>query len=142
MTVTNRIPPVRPHAKVPKGENHPMWRGEAASVSAKRTRSWNRYEIGKCERCGKDGFDRHHIDSDLNNHSPENIAVYCRSCHMEIDGRKANLKKTLECRICGRDWGPFRHGRCERCSCYFVLHGTERPIDHPGRGQFSKKGRA
>ena len=42
------------------------------------------------------------------------------------------------CAICGRDYKPYRKGRCPRCDAYFRWHGKERPLDHPGRGQFHK----
>lgn len=68
----------------PKNSN---WKGEAATPESKRERAERRYALGDCEFCGKPATDRHHRNGDLDNHEKENIAILCRRCHMELDGR-------------------------------------------------------
>lgn len=47
------------------------------------------FSLRQCDRCGAPGTERHHRDDNpLNNH-PDNIAIYCRRCHMIVDGRTA-----------------------------------------------------
>lgn len=39
--------------------------------------------VGACQSCGSTGrLDIHHKDRDKRNHSPDNLAVLCRRCHM------------------------------------------------------------
>jgi 5-methylcytosine-specific restriction endonuclease McrA len=38
-------------------------------------------EIGPCVKCGREKSERHHIDDNPLNNSPENIMPLCRSCH-------------------------------------------------------------
>lgn len=138
-----RIPEKRPLANVRRGEQHQEWKGDAASSSSKWARARHKYVLTPCDICGEDAMDFHHIDGNNANNSPENVAALCRRCHMSVDGRlekfrrigKPREAKTFACRICGRVKKPYRHGRCPMCSCYFILHGKERPINHPGRGQ-------
>lgn len=52
-------------------------------------------EMRPCEGCGRPGLDRHHIDGDPLNNSPENIVVLCRRCHMEQDGRLERAAERL-----------------------------------------------
>ena len=66
---------------------HYCWKGENASPTSKRKRAQRRYPMGPCEQCGKPGRDRHHINGDINNNRPDNIAILCRRCHMQADGR-------------------------------------------------------
>lgn len=71
---------------------HGFWKGEKAKDKTKRKRTQRRYTLGPCERCGKEGRDRHHVDADLNNNRPDNILILCRRCHMEVDGRMKDGK--------------------------------------------------
>ena len=73
------------------GDQHPQWRGDVASASSKRGRARRLYKLGNCERCGKKATDRHHIDGNAGNNLSSNIAILCRRCHMEIDGRLVQL---------------------------------------------------
>lgn len=75
--------------RIPRGENHYAWKGDAALPTTKRLRAQARYELGDCESCGAQATDRHHKDGDTGNNVPENIAILCRRCHMTIDGRLA-----------------------------------------------------
>lgn len=68
-------------------EKNPNWRGVAAGVDGKRRRAHRWYDASQCSRCGSGYAERHHIDGDIGNNAPENIAILCRRCHMEADGR-------------------------------------------------------
>ncbi len=70
-----------------RGESHYGWKGDAALVTTKRQRTQAMFSLGPCIRCGEDARDRHHIDGDTGNNVRENIAILCRRCHMEVDGR-------------------------------------------------------
>lgn len=43
--------------------------------------------IGPCEKCGDENTERHHIDDDPQNNSPENIMALCRRCHTLEHGK-------------------------------------------------------
>jgi hypothetical protein len=65
----------------------------------------------------------HHLD----------VEPVCHSCNIkrgfargEFRSRKGQGQKTFACRVCGREEGPFRHGRCNRCRQYFDVHGADR----------------
>ena len=73
------------------GDQHPQWKGDTASGSSKRGRARRLFKLRDCERCGKKATDRHHIDGNAGNNSPFNIAILCRHCHMQVDGR---IRKT------------------------------------------------
>ena len=115
------------------GEQHPEWKGDAAQANTKRNRAQRRYPLGPCEDCGKQGIDRHHKDEDTGNNVPENIAILCRRCHMQRDGRLARLGHQIHldrqppqpCRICGRNYKPLRKGRCGACDMYWRRAGKE-----------------
>lgn len=76
-----------------RGPSHYAWKGDAASKSSGRERARNRYPLTPCERCGKPGLDRHHVDGNTLNNAPANIQILCRRCHMEVDGRKDLLRE-------------------------------------------------
>lgn len=121
-----------------RGPKHPEWKGDAANPKTKRNRAVRLYELRACDRCGKPGTDRHHRDGDTGNNTPENIAILCRHCHMEIDGRLASLAAhsaarhhplpAKACLHCGRLAKPLRRGRCGACSEYLRRRGQERPL--------------
>ena len=124
------------------GSENPQWKGDKATIAAKRLRAGKLYpEVGRCEGCGADAIDRHHKNGDTGDNSPENIAFLCRRCHMAEDGRlEAFLKWSRDrkgksfkdpspCVICSQLYKPLRKGRCGRCSQYYAAHGVERPPD-------------
>jgi hypothetical protein len=70
------------------GAEHHGWVGEAVSEKGGRTRAQRLYrDIGPCWACGSEKSERHHIDGDTSNNAVANIAIVCRRCHMEADGR-------------------------------------------------------
>ena len=127
------------------GDAHYAWKGDDATPASKRQRARYLFALGTCDRCGKPGVDRHHIDGDTGNNAPENIMVVCRHCHMEIDGRLQQAVESLarsrnsrqreitRCKICGRTYCPLRLGRCASCAAYFRRWGKERPPEWWGR---------
>jgi hypothetical protein len=44
-------------------------------------------EIGPCAKCGEKKSERHHIDDNPHNNSPQNIMPLCRRCHTIIHGK-------------------------------------------------------
>lgn len=82
--------------KFKRGADHYLWKGDSATDHTKRRRAENWYpEKRKCQRCGKDAYDRHHSDGNLNDGTPENILFLCRRCHMETDGRLNKFKNAM-----------------------------------------------
>jgi hypothetical protein len=76
------------------GAEHHSWKGDGIAERSGRTRARRAYpQVGPCARCGSDTAERHHIDDDTRNNSPENIAILCRRCHMLADGRLEWLKQ-------------------------------------------------
>src|SRR5687768_17141450 len=74
--------------RVKSGEKHHAWMGENISEKGGRKRALRLYrDIGPCWNCGREPAERHHIDGDTGINSPSNIAIVCRRCHMESDGR-------------------------------------------------------
>jgi hypothetical protein len=125
------------------GPAHPAWKGDAASDNVKRKRARRLYPLGPCERCGKPGRHRHHIDGNPGNNDPSNIKIVCPRCHMVIDGRLARFIagakrataarqracRLRRCRICGCETKKFCcHGRCHSCHSYYTYHGYERTV--------------
>lgn len=108
------------------GQDHPSWRGAMASDNSKRHRAWRRFSLGPCERCGNPGTDRHHRNGNLDD--LRDIAILCRRCHMQSDGRLERLKSIASsykrrrsdqpCNNCGAKAFPLRKGRCHRCNEY------------------------
>jgi hypothetical protein len=104
----------------------PLFKGDEATIGVKRRRALRRYALGPCERCGKPGVDHHHKDDDVGNNARDNIAILCRRCHMEVDGRLAafyekarqsdyKVKPIKPCVICNQPARPPRKGLCPRC---------------------------
>ena len=76
------------------GPDHHAWMGGDVSEKGGRSRAIRRYrDIGPCWACGAEPAERHHIDGDTSNNEPFNIAVVCRRCHMESDGRLDEFKE-------------------------------------------------
>lgn len=102
-TCRNRATAVLPHVQAirsasHKGPRNKWWKGEAVSVKGGRTRAQRAFPIVRaCEACGEDKkrIDRHHKDGNTKNNSPENIAFFCRRCHMTVDGRLAALPNQM-----------------------------------------------
>ena len=61
----------------------------------------------RCCACGRSAsrFEIHHIDGDRRNDVPENLAVYCRSCHIALHGERLTRVKQP-----GPDWAGFLNG--------------------------------
>lgn len=120
------------------GTQNTVWKGDVACNSSKRERCQRRFKLGKCERCGKRGTDRHHKDGNPGNNNPRNVMVVCRRCHMIIDGRLESsikrlkqlssvFKRAKKCLACKRPYKPLRHGRCAACQAFFRTHGRDHP---------------
>jgi hypothetical protein len=70
------------------GPEHHAWMGENITEKGGRSRAQRRYrDIGPCWDCGAEKAERHHIDGDTANNDLSNIAIVCRRCHMQRDGR-------------------------------------------------------
>ena len=115
----------RDETTVPRGEASPFFKGDNAVDSSKRERARKLYpNLGSCEMCAAVAVERHHKDGNTGNNSPENIAILCRRCHMETDGRLVEFIKAGQhppqppkaCADCGRLYKPLRQGRCGSCS--------------------------
>ncbi len=134
-----------PHKVVLRGEASPQWKGDAANPSTKRARARKMYPLGPCEKCGRQAVDRHHRDGNTGNNARDNVAVLCRRCHMDEDGRLAVFKLTSTslrgpqppkpCANCKRLKKPLWRGRCHACNEYFRRRGVERPYVEDGRAE-------
>lgn len=72
------------------GKKSHLWKGDKATEIAGHTRAVKAF---KCP----EGKERHHIDGNPLNNSPENIMLVTRKQHMELDGRMEKLRKGLRC---------------------------------------------
>ncbi len=120
------------------GEEHPSWKGDAATDHSKRGRARQAFPLGPCEVCGQPGIERHHRDENTGNNSPENVQIVCRSCHSAIHERGQRVGEKLKkppvpCINCGREAKPTRKGRCGACDWWWRKHGIERPARLFGR---------
>lgn len=78
------------------GEQNSNWKGDAVSRAIGHDRARRMFTLpDQCEGegCEAPPYDRHHIDGDTLNNTPENIAFLCRSCHMQADGRLRVLQE-------------------------------------------------
>ena len=122
-----------------RGPESSQWKGEDAKPESKRARARRMYQLGLCQRCGQQATERHHIDGNTGNNSLENIAILCRRCHMQWDGRLATWHKNSPshrglqpaklCSNCGLPSKPLRRGRCTPCAQYLRMNGIERPVE-------------
>lgn len=107
-----------------------------ATIKGAHNRARRLVPLRSCDECGAPGRDRHHIDGNPFNNVLANIAVLCRRCHMEADGRMARfveaaggrITKPLPakpCAVCKRQYKPLRKGRCSRCDRHWRMHGSE-----------------
>lgn len=118
-----------------RGAECPNWKGELAGRCSKqqRARAYKRYKKS-CERCGlRKGLDTVFLDGNKDNLIPENLALYCRRCRMEVDGTLANLiatpkrqPSTRDCKICGRATNRLWYDRCHACNEFWRRNGFER----------------
>lgn len=73
---------------------------DSVTVMAGRRRAQRMYPvIGACIRCGAGKAERHHVDGNTLNNRSSNIAVLCRKCHMELDGRLEEFQRQAKRRI-------------------------------------------
>ena len=79
-----------------------------------------RFQLGTCELCGLvPANQRHHVDRNPLNNSPENVKRLCQRCHIfvhmldETWGR--GLVQPRECVICGEFFQPERTRRGKLC---------------------------
>lgn len=70
--------------------NNPHWKGPNAIQKTGRTRAERKFYCPK-------GLERHHIDGNPLNNSPNNIAFITRSEHMKLDGRLDKLHSKRRC---------------------------------------------
>lgn len=68
----------------PTGPAHHSWRGDQVGNWGARRRAQKVVPSGNCEVCGQPGADRHHIDRNILNNNPTNIAYLCRSHHAQL----------------------------------------------------------
>lgn len=56
--------------------------------------------IGACVKCGNEKTERHHIDDNPMNNSPENIMALCRRCHT-VEHKKSLPEEAIKkgCKI-------------------------------------------
>jgi hypothetical protein len=79
--------------RIRRGSEHHAWKGDAVTPKGGRTRALRYYkDIGPCSACGAQHAERHHKDGDTANNEPDNIAILCRKCHMEADGRMEEFR--------------------------------------------------
>ena len=82
-------PPIRYllRSEAMKGEKNHNWKGDKAGKNMGHIRAIKKFPKQPCEVCSNDHSERHHIDGNTLNNSPENIKFLCRKHHMELDGR-------------------------------------------------------
>ena len=79
--------------------DHYNWQGDAISEKGGRKRALKLYrDVGSCTNCGAAKAERHHRDANTANNDPSNIAILCRRCHMEEDGRLEATRATASAR--------------------------------------------
>ncbi len=100
------------------------WKGDLATKGAGRGRARLRFPLGPCQRCGKEGIDRHHKDGNTLNNNPENILILCRLCHMKEDGRMESFSKILHQQSIERAINECGHGDWKQCK---VCHKWDDP---------------
>jgi len=79
--------------RIKHGVRHANWVGSDVSVKGGRTRALRLYPQGPCVDCGSEKGERHHVNGDTSDNSPENVKFPCRSCHMKCDGRLQRLSE-------------------------------------------------
>lgn len=126
---TDQTRPKPSYIRVPRPH---LWLSTVSHPNVGRQRARRVYTLaGACGRCGTaPALDRHHVDGNTLNNSPENILQVCRRCHMEIDGRLEFLRRECQkggmfyrtplppkpCASCGKPSKPLRRGLCHNCN--------------------------
>lgn len=83
------------------GEDHHMRKGDNVSPGGGRQRARRMYKnIGPCVKCGSEKSERHHVNGNTFDNSPENIQLLCRKCHINTDGRAELLRELARLRRC------------------------------------------
>lgn len=82
--------------QMPKLEQSPFWKGSDVTPSTGRLRAEKMYPLQPCEICGSKNSERHHIDRNPVNNSPENILFVCRKHHIIFDER---IRKAIQARL-------------------------------------------
>lgn len=89
------------------GAENCNWKGDAAKQRSGRSRALRLYPtIGPCRKCGAKKAERHHINGNTLDNSPENIEALCRRCHMDSDGRLEASREHM--RIAGKKGNAAR----------------------------------
>ncbi len=88
-----------------KGRRNPNWKGGVSEYYnhylMKKMRILKLQQTkGKCEICGKHGYQIHHKDNSKNNHNIENLILVCAKCH-GILGRGRHNKTSKFIRLYG-----------------------------------------
>jgi len=93
---TDHRPPPNGH-----GSLNSNWKGHAARDPRQRTRLW--YQAESCEVCGATKTDRrierHHINKDVYDNSPQNIAILCSLCHKAAESPHRSIMRVTVDRI-------------------------------------------
>ena len=78
------------------GSNNPNWKGRESSADSAYERTRRIYPmLGICAMCSSPAIDRHHVNGDYHNNSPENVMMLCRRDHMKLDGRLETLRERI-----------------------------------------------
>jgi len=93
---TGHQPPPNGH-----GPFNSNWKGHAARNPRDRARLW--YQAESCEVCGATKADRrierHHINKDIYDNSPDNIAILCSLCHKAAESPHRTIMRVTVDRI-------------------------------------------
>jgi hypothetical protein len=75
------------------GPAHHAWKGDNVSAATARCRTKRAFpDAESCTQCGAEPAERHHRDGNPTNNASDNVAILCRRCHMELDGRLAAFR--------------------------------------------------
>lgn len=83
------------------GERNPRWSGGNSDYQNHGEMKRIRKQIiidrgGKCEFCGGEGSQVHHLDGSKDNHNPKNLILCCHKCHMSIFHSGPRKKRVKE----------------------------------------------
>lgn len=90
----------RPFDNDRRGPNNPRWNGGVSAYpnhsEFKRMRLEKLQQVeGKCEECGQEATEVHHLDGSKDNHALENLKALCHKCHLGIYHKDRKYKPTL-----------------------------------------------
>lgn len=89
--------------------------------------------IGACERCGADKTERHHKDGNTLNNVSSNIAVLCRRCHMDADGRLSEATEKMKTlRVIGVQVAAEKKRAMTHCKRGHELFGANLYVNRRG----------